>query len=76
MRIIEIDKTTNMVICVKELSEDYVLQENEIQSNSGELGQLLQEDGTFINPQSTQINLETTLEDKINYIYYKQMGVI
>lgn len=72
MRVIKI--TDGIVSEVKYLSDDYVLKETEIESELGELGQILQQDGTFVDPEPTQTTPETTLEDKINFIYYKQMG--
>lgn len=74
MRVIKIEN--GIVTEVKYLSDDYVVQENEIESATGDIGQLIQQDGTFIDPVPTQTTPEPTLEDKINYIYYKQMGVI
>ena len=50
--------------------------DGEIQSDTGELGQIMQPDGTFITPDIELVEPVPTLEDKINYIYYKQMGVI
>ena len=42
----------------------------EIESDTGELGQIMQTDGTFLND-AEEPALITTLEDKINYLYYK-----
>lgn len=50
--------------------------EGEIQSELGEIGQIMQPDGTFVTPEPEPTEQHPTLEDKINYIYYKQMGVI
>lgn len=50
--------------------------EGEIQSDIGELGQIMQPDGTFITPEPEPIVPMPTLEDKINYLYYKSKGVI
>lgn len=50
--------------------------EGEIQSDIGELGQIRQSDGTFITPEPTSVTPEPTLEDKVNYLYYKSKGVI
>lgn len=74
MRVIKI--TDGIVSEVKYLSNDYVLKENEIESEIGELRQMIQPDGSFIDPEPSQTTPETTLEDKINFIYYKQMGVL
>lgn len=74
MRIIKV--VDNIVVEVKEVTINYTLQQNEVESAIGEIGQIQQQDGTFIDPEPTQTTQEPTLEDKINYIYYKQMGVI
>ncbi|MBG9548385.1 hypothetical protein [Cytobacillus firmus] len=34
------------------------------------------EDGAFVDVPPQEVVPQTTLEDKINYIYYKQMGAI
>lgn len=42
-------------------------------------GCIMNEDGTFISSnieEQPRVSEELTLEDKINYIFYKQMGVI
>lgn len=50
---------------------------SEIASEHGELGQQMLEDGTFIDiEEDTNSNNEITMEDKINYIYYKLQGGI
>lgn len=74
MRVITV--IDNVVTSVKGVLDGYVLEANELESANGETGQIMQPDGTFIDSQPTQITLEPTIEDKINYIYYKQMGVI
>ena len=50
--------------------------DGEIESDIGEIGQVMQPDGSFITPETEPVEPQPTLEDKINYIYYKQMGVI
>lgn len=50
--------------------------DGEIESEIGNIGQIMQKDGTFITPEPEPTAPQTTLEDKINYIYYKSMGVI
>lgn len=73
MRFIRLD-ANNKVIGIR-IGKSIV--EGEIQSESGELGQIMQQDGTFITPEPEETDeSQPTLEDKINYIYYKQMGVI
>jgi hypothetical protein len=75
MRVITIDEN-NKVREIKDVGKNYIFDANDIQSESGEIGQIMQPDGTFITPEPVPIEPQTTLEDKINYIYYKQMGVI
>ena len=48
----------------------------EIQSDIGEIGQIMQPDGIFITPEPELIIPTPTLEDKVNYLYYKSKGVI
>ena len=48
--------------------------EGEIQSDIGESGQIMQPDGTFVNPPEPETQI--TILDKINYLYYKSKGVI
>ncbi len=80
MRVIKI--INNLVVEVKTMLDSYQLQENEIQSDIGEVGQILQADGTFITPAPTPVSgsesvlQNPTLDDKINYLYYKGLGVI
>lgn len=75
MRIITIDEN-NVVIEVKNVTDNYQLSKGEFNSEIGEIGQIFQPDGSFITPDPEPIEPQTTLEDKINYIYYKSMGVI
>ena len=80
MRVIKI--INNLVVEVKTMLDSYQLQENEIQSDIGDVGQILQEDGTFITPSPEPVSgpesvlQNPTLDDKINYLYYKGLGVI
>lgn len=71
-RFIAIDKD-QVVISVRYGQNELT---NEIESELGEVGQIMQPDGTFIDPEPAPVEPQTSLEDKINYIYYKQMGVI
>lgn len=73
MRVITLDG--NIVVSVKNVTDGYILGVNEFKSEVGEIGQILQQDGTFIDPEPVPVEPQPTLEDKINYIYYKQMGV-
>lgn len=49
---------------------------NEILSDKGEIGQKLLEDGTFVDVEQEEVKEEISMEDKINYIYYKLQGGI
>jgi hypothetical protein len=53
MRVIQIDPKTKTVVCEKIVNDNYVIQSNEIESQTGFLGQVQQDDGTFINPPPT-----------------------
>lgn len=75
MRVITLD-INNTIVGVKDVGNSYTLQSNEVESHIGELGQIMKQDGSFVNPSIAPTTPEPTLEDKINYIYYKQMGVI
>ncbi|WP_010293523.1 hypothetical protein [Clostridium senegalense] len=73
MRFITLDKN-KIVISIRYGTEGVC---NEIISEHGELGQQMLEDGTFIDiEEDTNSNNEITMEDKINYIYYKLQGGI
>lgn len=75
MRVITLD-TNKAVISVKNVGDNYILQENEMETDLGNIGQIQQPDGTFVTPTPVETTLQPTLEDKINYLYYKSMGVI
>lgn len=75
MRIITLDENKT-VMAIKIVGDNYILQKDDIKTDLGELGQIQQNDGAFINPTPVIPTTEPTLEDKINYIYYKNMGVI
>lgn len=75
MRIIRLDEN-KIVVESKYVNSDYILKKDESFSETGIVGQIKQQDETFIDPEPTQTTPETTLEDKINFIYYKQMGVL
>lgn len=63
----------NMVVSIRWANE---IVEGEIQSDIGELGQIMQPDGSFITPEPEPVVPMPTLEDKVNYLYYKSKGVI
>lgn len=48
----------------------------EIQSDIAKLGQKMLEDGTFVDVPIEPTTPQPTLEDKVNYLYYKSIGVI
>lgn len=62
MRVITLD-INKAVISIKNVGDNYVLKENDIVSNIGEVGQIMQEDGTFITPQPVPQPKLLTLED-------------
>lgn len=72
MRYIKLDEN-NRVVAVRKAKS---IVEGEIQSDIGEQGQIMQEDGTFIDAPIEPIETQPTLEDKVNYLYYKATGVI
>lgn len=75
MRVITLD-ANNKVIGIKSIGENYELDENELVSDIGELGQIMKSDGTFIDPESEPVSLTPTIEDKINFLYYREKGLI
>lgn len=62
MRVISLD-INQVIVGVKNVNNNYVLQENEIETNLGELGQTRNNDGTFINTSDT---LDEVKEQKLN----------
>lgn len=73
MRLIKLDDS-NKVIAVRTGAK--TIHEGEIESEQGEFGQIMLPDGTFVTPEPESSTPEPTIEDKINYLYYKEMGVI
>ena len=71
-RFIELDKD-NKVISVR-IGTEIVL--GEVESDIGDIGQIMQSDGTFIDAPIEEAVSQITLEDKVNYLYYKSKGVI
>lgn len=72
MRFITLNKN-NRIIGIR-FGEKIV--EGEIQSDIGELGQIMKENGTFIDVTNEKVEPQPTLEDKVNYLYYKSKGLI
>lgn len=64
MRVLKI--VDNIVVSEKTVGENYELQDDEILSDTGRLGQIMQEDGTFITPEPEPIEPQETLEEKID----------
>lgn len=61
MRVIKIvDKKVSEV---KQVLGGYILASNEMESEIGELGQIMQQDGTFIDAPMEQITPQPTLEE-------------
>lgn len=52
------------------------LKEDERFSDDGELNQRLLEDGTFVDVQQPEVEPYPSLEDKVNFLYYREMGLI
>lgn len=74
MRFVKLDEN-NIVVGIRN-GKDLV--DGEIQSDIGKLEQIMKEDGTFIDIDAPieEVTPQPTLEDKVNYLYYKSMGVI
>lgn len=72
MRFIRLDEK-NKIISIR---YGKFIADGEIQSDVGELGQIMQKDGSFIDPEPIEEEPQSTMEDKVNFIYYKSMGVI
>lgn len=66
MRVIKI--IDNRVVEAKTVLNSYILKENEIQSDTGEIGQIMQSDGTFITPEPPTPTLEDMKTLKIQEI--------
>ena len=63
MRVIKV--INNEVTETKQVLEHYIFQENEIQSNFGEVGQIMQENGAFITPEPIPFTPTLTLEEQV-----------
>ena len=73
-RYIALNGNNNRVIAIRYGSS---IVDGEIASDIGEIGQIMQSDGTFINDSAPQPEPPISeLEAKINYIYLKQRGLI
>lgn len=64
MRVIVLNND-KVVIEVKDVKKNHVLLNNEIHSEIGEMGQIMQEDGTFITPEPELIPVQVTIEELI-----------
>lgn len=64
MRIIKLNDN-NVVVGLR---DGTLLYENEIQSDTGVLGQIMQDDGTFIDPSTEPIERQPTLDDRLTSI--------
>lgn len=63
MRVVKVD-INNYVIEEKNVLDGYELKNKEFQSDNGEVGQILQPDGSFLTPEIVVVPTET-LEQKI-----------
>lgn len=72
MRVIKI--INNSITEIKQVLDSYVLQTNEIQSDVGEIGQIMQSDGTFIDaiPPLEQVKLSKLTQ--INNAYNQKLN--
>lgn len=61
MRVIKL--INNIVVETKHVLSGYVLQDGEIQSETGEIGQVRQPDGTFITPEPELVEPEPALDE-------------
>lgn len=75
MRAIKLDEN-NKVIGVKESTNDFTLDDGFFVSEIGAVGQIMQSDGTFINIPTPAPAPTPSIEDKVNYLYYKSKGLI
>ena len=67
MRVIKV--IDNVVTETKQVLEGYVPQINEIQSDIGEIGQILQADGTFVTPEPPEPPAPVpTIEERLSNI--------
>lgn len=64
MRIITLD-SNKKIISVKNVGDSYILETNDIQSDLGEIGQIQQPDGSFIDDPTPIINIETIKDNTI-----------
>lgn len=67
MRVIKLD-TNKIIVGIKTVGDDYILRDNEIESEVGETGQILQADGSFITPEPAPIAPRISLDDKVNQL--------
>jgi len=72
MRFIRLDEN-NKVVGIR-IGKKIV--DGEIQSDIGELGQIMQPNGTFTDPEPESATPQPTLEDKVNYLFYKAKGLV
>lgn len=86
MRVITLN-TKNIVVGIKNVGKDYMLQENELETQLGELGQIMQNNGSFadddtliepISPEPTNKEINDNLMvvmSGIVDIYMTQIGM-
>jgi hypothetical protein len=73
MRVIQVDPTTNIVIAVKILKDNYDLYENEYETNLGNLGQIRQFDGTFIDRVPELDEIKSSKITQLNKMYQETL---
>lgn len=72
LRFIKLDEN-NKIISIRYGQE---IVQGEIQSNTGELGQIMQPDGSFITPEPDPIEPEPTIEEQILFETQYQTAVL
>ncbi len=67
MRVITLDDNNN-VISVKNVGNNYVFGANDIETDLGEIGQIMQMDGTFVDAPQVEPAYQTSLTEQITIV--------
>lgn len=74
MRVIKIN---DYIVCEsKNVNDGYILQPGEIESNEGQVGQIMQPDGSFTDPSPTPPDPTPTLEERIDALEDAMLVII